>query len=413
MFCNVAGDAVVPVDRRRHVYRLPRCSAGAGARPQARRAAQHLVARVASSPRGTQVVERITQPERQGRRSAFVGKYVQLVESYKSLNEALLHGGIAQRRARVEIDAPRQRGAREVDTPRRRSRDYDGILVAPAASARAGTEGKIARGPVRARAGRAVLRHLPRHADGVRRVRAQRLRPRAARTRPRSIRDARTRSSTSCPTSAASPTRARRCGSARTRACSSRAPGPPRRTARPRSASGTATAGRSTTTTATRSSATAWCCRGLSPDGRLVEMIELPEHPYFVGCQFHPEFKRARASPSAVLALHPGRRRARRRPRSRRLRSTRGAGRRGRGAHGRALIGVPRRAAGGAPDRDIRVRLRRQSAAPAGVAPRGPRGPAGGTARAHGCYGTPCGPRSRAGLLSGSATRLSADGGLR
>ena len=30
---------------------------------------------------------------------------------------------------------------------------------------------------------------------------------------------------------------------------------------------------------------------GLSPDGRLVEMVELPAHPWFVGCQFHPEFK--------------------------------------------------------------------------------------------------------------------------
>ncbi|MGF1468388.1 MAG: CTP synthase [Sandaracinaceae bacterium] len=30
---------------------------------------------------------------------------------------------------------------------------------------------------------------------------------------------------------------------------------------------------------------------GVSPDGRLVEMVELPEHPYFVGCQFHPEFR--------------------------------------------------------------------------------------------------------------------------
>ncbi|MFN7951596.1 MAG: CTP synthase [bacterium] len=30
---------------------------------------------------------------------------------------------------------------------------------------------------------------------------------------------------------------------------------------------------------------------GLSPEGRLVEMVELPQHPWFVGCQFHPEFK--------------------------------------------------------------------------------------------------------------------------
>ena len=30
---------------------------------------------------------------------------------------------------------------------------------------------------------------------------------------------------------------------------------------------------------------------GTSPDGRLVEMVEIPDHPWFVGCQFHPEFK--------------------------------------------------------------------------------------------------------------------------
>ncbi|AME09201.1 MULTISPECIES: CTP synthase [Gemella] len=30
---------------------------------------------------------------------------------------------------------------------------------------------------------------------------------------------------------------------------------------------------------------------GVSPDGRLVEVIELPEHPWFIAGQFHPEFK--------------------------------------------------------------------------------------------------------------------------
>jgi CTP synthase len=38
---------------------------------------------------------------------------------------------------------------------------------------------------------------------------------------------------------------------------------------------------------------------GLSPDKHLVEMVELPNHPYFVGCQFHPEFK------SKPLKPHP------------------------------------------------------------------------------------------------------------
>jgi CTP synthase len=30
---------------------------------------------------------------------------------------------------------------------------------------------------------------------------------------------------------------------------------------------------------------------GSSPDGRLAEIVELPDHPWFLGCQFHPEFK--------------------------------------------------------------------------------------------------------------------------
>ena len=38
---------------------------------------------------------------------------------------------------------------------------------------------------------------------------------------------------------------------------------------------------------------------GLSPDGQLVEMIELPDHPWFVGCQFHPELK------SRPMRAHP------------------------------------------------------------------------------------------------------------
>jgi CTP synthase len=30
---------------------------------------------------------------------------------------------------------------------------------------------------------------------------------------------------------------------------------------------------------------------GASPDDTLVEIVELAEHPWFLGCQFHPEFK--------------------------------------------------------------------------------------------------------------------------
>ncbi|HEX3026132.1 MAG TPA: CTP synthase [Clostridia bacterium] len=41
---------------------------------------------------------------------------------------------------------------------------------------------------------------------------------------------------------------------------------------------------------------------GLSPDGRLVEMIELPGHPWFVGVQFHPEFKSRPNRPHPLFA---------------------------------------------------------------------------------------------------------------
>ena len=32
-------------------------------------------------------------------------------------------------------------------------------------------------------------------------------------------------------------------------------------------------------------------CSGTSPDGKLVEIVELKNHPYFIAGQFHPEFK--------------------------------------------------------------------------------------------------------------------------
>ncbi len=41
---------------------------------------------------------------------------------------------------------------------------------------------------------------------------------------------------------------------------------------------------------------------GLSPDGSLVEMIELPDHPYFVACQFHPELKSRPTRPHPLFA---------------------------------------------------------------------------------------------------------------
>jgi CTP synthase len=42
---------------------------------------------------------------------------------------------------------------------------------------------------------------------------------------------------------------------------------------------------------------------GTSPDGGLVEIVELPGHPWFVAVQFHPEFK---SKPSQAHPLFYG-----------------------------------------------------------------------------------------------------------
>jgi hypothetical protein len=54
---------------------------------------------------------------------------------------------------------------------------------------------------------------------------------------------------------------------------------------------------------------------GQSPDGRLVEIVELRDHPWFVASQFHPEFKSRPERPhplfdgfvAASLAVQAGR----------------------------------------------------------------------------------------------------------
>ena len=54
---------------------------------------------------------------------------------------------------------------------------------------------------------------------------------------------------------------------------------------------------------------------GQSPDGRLVEIVELRDHPWFVASQFHPEFKSRPERPhplfdgfvATALALRHGR----------------------------------------------------------------------------------------------------------
>jgi CTP synthase len=52
---------------------------------------------------------------------------------------------------------------------------------------------------------------------------------------------------------------------------------------------------------------------GVSPDGSLVEIVELENHPWFIGVQFHPELRSSHTPPSAFCGVHRGRRRRKRR----------------------------------------------------------------------------------------------------
>jgi CTP synthase len=43
---------------------------------------------------------------------------------------------------------------------------------------------------------------------------------------------------------------------------------------------------------------------GMSPDGKFVEIVELPEHPWFLGCQFHPEYKSKPTEPHPLFVSY-------------------------------------------------------------------------------------------------------------
>ncbi|MEJ2085123.1 MAG: gamma-glutamyl-gamma-aminobutyrate hydrolase family protein, partial [Acidobacteriota bacterium] len=43
---------------------------------------------------------------------------------------------------------------------------------------------------------------------------------------------------------------------------------------------------------------------GMSPDGKFVEMIEFADHPWFLGCQFHPEYKSKPTDPHPLFVSY-------------------------------------------------------------------------------------------------------------
>jgi CTP synthase len=139
LFCDVRPEAVIPAMDLKSIYEAPLAYHAAGLDQAVLDAFQISPAPRPDLHRWEDVVERIENPDGHVR-IAIVGKYTQLDDAYKSLAEALTHGGIANR-VRVQADwLDSEIFEREEPAPHLEG--FHGILV-PGGFGERGTEGKI------------------------------------------------------------------------------------------------------------------------------------------------------------------------------------------------------------------------------------------------------------------------------
>ena len=139
LFCNVRPDAVIPAMDLKSIYEVPLAYHQVGLDQAVLDAFGIAPAPRPDLSRWRDVADRILNPDGEVR-IAVVGKYTQLEDAYKSLAEALTHGGLANRvRVRAEwLDAE----IFEREDPAPHLEGYHGILV-PGGFGERGTEGKI------------------------------------------------------------------------------------------------------------------------------------------------------------------------------------------------------------------------------------------------------------------------------
>ncbi|WP_260599149.1 CTP synthase [Sphingomonas endolithica] len=142
LFCNVPKEAVIPALDAKSIYAVPVQYHEQGLDNAVLNAFGILPGSAPDLSRWTDIMDRLTNPEGEVT-VGVVGKYVGLQDAYKSLNEALVHGGIANRvKVNVEwIDAELFEGDDTDITAR--LEPLDAILV-PGAFGERGAEGKIA-----------------------------------------------------------------------------------------------------------------------------------------------------------------------------------------------------------------------------------------------------------------------------
>jgi CTP synthase len=295
LFTNVAPDAVFSAEDVSCIYEVPIRFQNEGVDNKIAELL-NIWSRAPELTGWEQVVERMKNPEKEVD-IALVGKYVDLVESYKSLNEAIVHGGIAND-CKINL---RHIDSEEIERkgPGAKLEWADGILVAPGFGTR-GTEGKIAA----ARFARenlvpyfgiclgmqiAVI-EFARNVAGLAGANSTEFDDKTVHPVIDFLPDQRSITDKG--------------GTMRLGAypCVIE-PGTK------------AAAAYGTTEISERHRhryevnnsyrellvSQGLTVSGTSPDKRLVEMIELPGHPYFVGCQFHPEFKSRPQAPAPLF----------------------------------------------------------------------------------------------------------------
>ncbi|MFK3888388.1 CTP synthase [Sphingomonas sp. NPDC079357] len=143
LFCNVPESAVIPALDAKSIYAVPLQYHGEGLDSEVLRAFGITPSSAPDLTRWEEIVERLMHPEGEVT-VGVVGKYVGLQDAYKSLNEALVHGGIANR-VKVNIrwiDAELFEGDDDGEIAAHLE-PCDAILV-PGAFGSRGAEGKIA-----------------------------------------------------------------------------------------------------------------------------------------------------------------------------------------------------------------------------------------------------------------------------
>jgi len=138
LFCNVEKDAVITAKDVDIIYEVPILFHKEGLDEKITRLL-NIWSRKPDLSKWEKIVNTIKSPKRQVE-IALVGKYVRLKDSYKSLNEALVHGGIANN-ARVNI---KYVDSEEIESGTLNQLEgVDGILI-PGGFGDRGIEGKIA-----------------------------------------------------------------------------------------------------------------------------------------------------------------------------------------------------------------------------------------------------------------------------